>query len=1788
MKTIYLHGKLGQEFGKKWTLNAKTLPEMFHAINCNKEGFLDHLLKDIDDGVKYLVLKKSCETINSQEELTENIISEKDVELETKDKEFHLVAAAEGGVEVFVAGLIEWFAVENIITVIVMSAISYGIAALMKPPEPEKVKKNTATSRSYVLNGAQERYSQGSPVPVGYGRLIVGPNNVGHNSLFKKYEGPETQKRKDELIQSYSEVQYLDLLCEGPIEGFSDDLGNTIADPSNYDKAVYLDKTPVKNSKGMLNFVLTENKKENHEDVIKISKGEEDSYEAKTIFNKVSYAKDFNVLLYGPKPYTSQNSDYQSERFAGLGYDKNKNEHIIDSVTGDQIVRAKNPFSSMDFDEIEFAKQNGAKIFSHIVTNVNVNEVSINFQLQMERKDRQGNNYSNFCDFIILIQSAGEEYNVLDPRSGCVVSYNNNEPIALSGYLRQIITDGSDATSYKADFGQHYWNKLTEVEKSKKVFPPIITNSESNDRIRQSYELFVDNNPEVLRDFSIYSKDRQYFRVFGIASQFFEFSINIRFEWLEVTERLNAGMTFKVIKLSNEYDPSATAPEGSFVQPDKKGKNMHLVGKILAGPRDNITSEWNSIDGTLNNRVLKISNILEKIDENFIYPNSAMCSLKFDSRNFSSVPDRSYHLKLKKLLLPSNYNQYSRKYEGSWDGLFKGQSEGQSIYAISDTDKYWSDNPAWVFFDILSNPRFGLAKYGLEYENIDKWQLYKIAKYCDELVQTGYAFENKSLTPRPFSCSNNLIHDENLHAEGYMKINIEDYFWYLDESGNPRYSEKKYDSASYTPEGLSRTDLINETNINILYNDLLDRDATEEEKGEYLNQQITVSGLISILISENNELSSRIFSDTDFKQEFGDEQSFKGKRMVFFIAKKDGDSTTLKDLQKRACLRRGLFDIEERTILKSSVSERAVWVAGPAFDFSTFVGGCSVQINYPLVEPRFTTNVYLTSKDEALSVLNGLSSVFRGMLSYFGGKVSVSMDYPKTPIRLFTNSNVSKGGFSYSGEPKSKKISSCIVRFNNKEKAFAPDIVFEEDPSLIQKFGFSQKEIIGQGITSRSQAQRLARWALLTSNLEGENIRFTTSYEANYLVPGSIFEVSDEMRSGKYKSGRIKNIGYLNTGEPYIEIDKQSAVLGGMSRVEITISCGNPSSEEEKINIRSLSGSYASSNDQDVDIENRSSSQIIKFEGTLRLGGDKGKKLEAQKNIVTDLLFKIPIIVSVKDNTFESYNHGLVERQRVRFMSDGVLPSGLSASRIYEKSYKVYNVSKNTFQLRNDTGQIVYILDEGYDFLGNKGGVHYVCPENINGPSSLLLDNLDQVLEGSTYSLKNYVAPYISGEEAEEEGLSSLELELIGVDGDFVAIGQWVFSRYFGNINILNRQWIYANNLGFIGIENALQRKNKSQIWFYSDNVGWIMIAEGSITPSGDYNFYLPNYENHEYISPWVMFVKNELNNIDRVYIRHKNQGVFLAYAKKSNHEIQTLGETDSIFIGQESNQELKSSWNSGSLLLSVDEYNSLPDHEDIKVFALNRSLFLGKNSFEFAYFYLGRAEQDGQRLKVNSIMQKNFIELHYPGRSSSFSYNPSAFMQLTSPGYNPGTTLVAIKNFEYIDSSESLSGLDAVRVVFNENHGLNLSDNINLLIEDVIQSNENTDFVDSINGEWETFFINDNVVELSNSIVAKENLQNNYGYISSFGNVRHVNLLSRSSDSYFERKLYRTLKIKENTEGKYEIIGSEYNLNKFNAVDKNYSVVKPYLPIPPQADMGIPDAPSDLELYDLTKRDFE
>ena len=136
----------------------------------------------------------------------------------------------------------------------------------------------------------------------------------------------------------------------------------------------------------------------------------------------------------------------------------------------------------------------------------------------------------------------------------------------------------------------------------------------------------------------------------------------------------------------------------------------------------------------------------EIIDAKLRYPNSALVGLQVDSAQFRSIPRRGYHIKGIRIRVPSNYDAATRAYTGVWDGTFQ----------IA-----WSDNPAWCFYDLLTSERYGLGDF-IDADQVDKWALYDIARYCDELVPDGYG----STEPR-FTCNLYL----QSRSEAYSVIN---------------------------------------------------------------------------------------------------------------------------------------------------------------------------------------------------------------------------------------------------------------------------------------------------------------------------------------------------------------------------------------------------------------------------------------------------------------------------------------------------------------------------------------------------------------------------------------------------------------------------------------------------------------------------------------------------------------------------------------------------------------------------------------------------------------------------------------------------------------------------------------------------------------------------------------------------------------------------------------------------------------------------------------------------------
>ncbi len=139
-----------------------------------------------------------------------------------------------------------------------------------------------------------------------------------------------------------------------------------------------------------------------------------------------------------------------------------------------------------------------------------------------------------------------------------------------------------------------------------------------------------------------------------------------------------------------------------------------------------------------NNKIsdtMQIAGFTEVIDAKIRYPNTALLFIEFSAEQFRSIPAVTVGCKARKWSVPSNYDPASRTYSGVWDGTFK---------------EAYTNNPTWATLGITTNDRFGLGRR-IKPWMVDKWELYRISQYCDQLVPDGKGGQE----PR-FICNLNL------------------------------------------------------------------------------------------------------------------------------------------------------------------------------------------------------------------------------------------------------------------------------------------------------------------------------------------------------------------------------------------------------------------------------------------------------------------------------------------------------------------------------------------------------------------------------------------------------------------------------------------------------------------------------------------------------------------------------------------------------------------------------------------------------------------------------------------------------------------------------------------------------------------------------------------------------------------------------------------------------------------------------------------------------------------------
>jgi predicted phage tail protein len=303
-----------------------------------------------------------------------------------------------------------------------------------------------------------------------------------------------------------------------------------------------------------------------------------------------------------------------------------------------------------------------------------------------------------------------------------------------------------------------------------------------------------------------------------------------------------------------------------------------------------------SVSSLLNNKTFWDS-YTEIIDGKLTYPNSALIATQIDAKQFSRIPVRAFEIYGIKVQIPSNYDPLTRVYTGAWDGTF----------SIA-----WTDNPAWVWYDIITTARYGLGDV-INADSVDKWALYEIAQYCDEMVADGF-------------------------------------------------------------------------------------------------------------------------------------------------------------------------------------------------------GG---------IEPRFTCNLYLQTREQAYQVVMNIASIFRAMTYWAASTIYVSQDAPKAVTQIFTPANVIDGSFNYSGSSGKVRHTVALITWNDPQDNYQPRVEYVSDDEAINRYGIIQTNLVAIGCTSRGQAARMGRWLLYSEQNETETVSFKAGLDSVFIQPGNVIQTQDPNRAGLRLGGRL-------------------------------------------------------------------------------------------------------------------------------------------------------------------------------------------------------------------------------------------------------------------------------------------------------------------------------------------------------------------------------------------------------------------------------------------------------------------------------------------------------------------------------------------------------------------------------------------------------------------------------------------------------------------------------------------
>lgn len=607
-------------------------------------------------------------------------------------------------------------------------------------------------------------------------------------------------------------------------------------------------------------------------------------------------------------------------------------------------------------------------------------------------------------------------------------------------------------------------------------------------------------------------------------------------------------------------------------------------------------------------KVIGVSSVTEITSLKFRYPNSCYFLSVFDARGFTQPPNRQFDFKLLKIKVPENYDAESKTYDGFWNGEF-------------DSVLRWTDNPAWILYDLITNYRYGLGKFSFQESLADKWSMYKIAKYCDELVST----ENVSKY-KPVKINNifknkitvqSIPSDKAVDFKAYFPIGskidlVNLAFISKDEDGTPTTEYKSFKKivVAVTPASDNKSatiQLVNEFGIHRICSLFPSVKEFLKTNTKYENRYTqSLNALITAVSSPANVSSSANVGSAN------------NVALTEFISY----------IKTQSC-----FSEEE---LKTHINNTGT----AASEFKGFL---------PLLEPRFRANISLSNETDVINLLNNIASVFKGLVYWSNNFVNFDNDRPKSPSYFFNNSNVKDGIFQYSSSSKDTRYTVAKITYSDENNNFKDQTVYVEDQINIRRYGYVEKEIIGFGVTSKSQAKRIGQWFLVTNQIEQELVSFTAGPEALLLLPGNVISITDEIKVSGRKGGRVVSVSNedIVLDDRYDFIGANDTIAFIIPNSSISPSVLNKESEESKNGI------------SDSRINELSSTYIYKF--TVQSVGLDGN-------------FRTKIVLNI--NNLTDQEKSLI--QTIGASTLWIYDSKYESALAYSKNYRIVSIKEKT------------------------------------------------------------------------------------------------------------------------------------------------------------------------------------------------------------------------------------------------------------------------------------------------------------------------------------------------------------------------------------------------------------------------------------------------------------------------------------------------------------------------------